>query len=114
MYEQDLLDRLFQKYEPDGSERIGFIVDNEVVEVENIHPLPTDFFEVSIEDQEANLAKASGIWHTHPHRTSQLSYEDYLSFLNFPEHKHVVVGLDGVRVYKVEDGHVLKDSISLR
>jgi len=114
MSEPDYLEELKAKYSATGPERVGFIVDNEVVEVENQHPLSKELFEVSFEDQEAYLAKASAIWHTQPSKTSQLSYEDYLGFLNFPEHKHIVIGFDGLRIYKVEDGQVLKDSISLR
>lgn len=114
MFAQDFYDQLKSKYEHSGSERVGFITDKGVVEVDNQHPLPGDFFEVSIEDQEAYLDKAVAIWHTQPGRTSQLSYEDYLGFLNFPEKKHIVIGLDGLRVYKVEDGQVLKESVSLR
>lgn len=114
MFEQDLIDHLKTKYEATGPERVGFIVDGKVVEVENDHPLSSNFFEISIESQEAYLAKASAVWHTQPGKTSQLSYEDYLGFLNFPELKHIVIGLDGLRIYKVEDGQVLKDSVSLR
>lgn len=114
MSEPAYWDTLKDKYTESGPERIGFIVRGKVVEVENNHPLSKDFFEISLEDQEAYLAKASAVWHTQPGRTSQLSYEDYLGFLNFPEHKHIVIGYDGLRVYKVEDGQVLKDSVSLR
>ena len=114
MSERAYWENLKAKYEPSGPERVGFVVSGKVVEVENKHPLPKDFFEISFEDQEAYLAKASAIWHTQPGRTSQLSYEDYLGFLNFPEHKHIVIGMDGLRIYKVEDGQVIKDDISLR
>jgi len=113
MLEQDLLDALKAQYEATGPEKVGFIIKNKVVEVENKHPLSIDYFEISFEENEANLAKVSAIWHTQPGRTSQLSYEDYLGFLNFPELKHIVIGYDGLRVYKVEDGQVLKDSVSL-
>ena len=111
MFDADLLRPL---YKPTGPERVGFITKRgKVVEVENIHPDPEKFFEVSLEHLEENVAKAKAIWHTHPNKPSQLSYEDYLGFLNFPEHLHIVIGSDGYRVYKVEDGSVLKDSIFL-
>lgn len=111
MYDASSLNDLYQF---DGPERVGFIVKGEVVEVDNIHPQPLDFFEVSVEDLEKYVDKAEAIWHTQPHRTSQLSYEDYMGFRDFPEHKHIIIGLDGFRVYKVEDGEVIKDSVSLR
>lgn len=110
MYNADSFQNL---YKNDGPERVGFIADGEVVEVTNIHPDPQNFFEVSLEELEQYLDKASAIWHTQPNRTSQLSYEDYLGFINFPEHEHIVIGLDGFRVYKVEDGQVIKESVSL-
>lgn len=111
MFKEDLLRPL---YSPQGIERVGFITKRgKVVEVANIHPFPKNFFEVSLEDLEENVDKAKAIWHTQPGRTSQLSYEDYIGFLNFPDHLHVVIGSDGYRVYKVEDGSVLKDSIFL-
>ena len=101
-------------YKPDGPERIGFIIDDKVVEVTNQHPDPNNFFEVSLEDLEQHLDSATAIWHTQPGRTSQLSYEDYVGFLNFPEKLHIVIGLDGHRVYKVVDGQVIKESLHLR
>lgn len=109
-----LLPSLLELYAPNGPERVGFITKKKVVEVENRHPDPELGFEVSLEDLEANLDKAWAIWHTQPGKTSQLSYEDYLGFLNFPDQLHIVIGLDGLRVYKVEDGQVIKDSIRLR
>lgn len=109
MFDADLLKT---KYEPTGPERVGFITnDGQVVEVENIHPLPHEFFEVSLSTLEENIDNAQAIWHTQPGRKSQLSYEDYLGFLNFPEKLHIVIGSDGYRVYRVEDGSVLKDGI---
>lgn len=111
MYETASLEKL---YKESGSERVGFIIKGKVVEVENIHPEPSNFFEVSLESLEQYLDKAEAIWHTQPGRTSQLSYEDYLGFKNFPDKLHIVIGLDGYRVYKVEDGEVLKESLSIR
>ena len=111
MFDADSLRNLYQNK---GPERVGFITKRgRLVEVTNIHPEPHNFFEVGLEDLEENVAKSKAIWHTQPGRTSQLSYEDYLGFLNFPEHLHIVIGSDGYRVYKVEDGSVLKDSIFL-
>lgn len=107
------VDSLRKLYSSEGPERVGFIKKGKVVEATNVHPDPNNFFEVSLEELEEHLATSTAIWHTQPNRTSQLSYEDYLGFINFPEHKHIVIGLDGVRTYKVEDGQVIKDSISL-
>lgn len=105
-------DSLKSKYSPTGPERVGFITKRgKVVEVENIHPQPTEFFEVHPTVVEENIAKSKAIWHTQPGRTSQLSYEDYLGFLNFPEQLHIVIGSDGYRIYRVENGSVLKEGI---
>lgn len=100
-------------YTTQGPERVGFIINGEVVEVTNIHHEPNDYFEVSLEDLNEHLDNAEAIWHTQPGRTSQLSYEDYVGFINFPKHLHIVIGDDGVRTYKVEDGQVIKESIHL-
>lgn len=108
------LPNLSDRYSDTGPERVGFIVKGKVVEVDNQHPDPENFFEVSLEDLEQYLDKATAIWHTQPNRTSQLSYEDYVGFLNFPEKLHIVIGMDGHRVYKVVDGQVVKESLHLR
>lgn len=65
MYEEDFLQSLkTDLYSNDGPERVGFIVNKEVVEVENIHPDPRKYFEVSIEAVEQYLDQAEAIWHS--------------------------------------------------
>ena len=108
-----LEESLLKLYSNDGGERVGFIVEDEIVEVKNQHPDPVNFFDVAVEDIDAYEDKSWAIWHTQPHQTSQLSYEDYSGFLNFPDHKHIVIGGDGLRVYRVENGAVLKHDVRI-
>lgn len=111
---KDLEESLVKLYANTGPERVGFIVDDEIVEVANQHPDPANFFDVAVEDIDFYEERSWAIWHTQPKQTSQLSYEDYSGFLNFPHHKHIVIGGDGLRIYKVENGAVIKDRMALR
>lgn len=114
MLDDNLKEQLNSLYSHQGNERVGFIIGQEVVEVENQHPDAARFFDVSLEDIEKYVEKAWAIWHTQPSKLSQLSYEDYTGFFNFPDHKHIVIGTDGIRVYRVQNGAVVKDSLYLR
>lgn len=111
---EDQTQKLLDLYSKEGNERVGFIVDDEIVEVENLHPDPRKYFDVSIEDIEKYELISWAIWHSQPMTTSQLSYEDYAGFVNFPEHKHIVIGSDGLRIYRVKNGAVVKDSLVIR
>lgn len=116
MFEESLLESLKTKYSDEGNERVGYIKKGQIVEWENIHPDPAHYFEVSFEDTVAldEDAEAEAIWHTQPGQTSQLSYEDSMGFYAFPNLKHIVIGSDGLRVYRVDGNAVIKDSLHLR
>lgn len=89
-----------------SEERVGFIVDDEIVEVKNIHPDPENGFQVSATDLKEYAERASATWHTHPGHTSNLSVEDYHTFLNWPGLRHFIIGTDGVSEYYVIDDEV--------
>lgn len=116
MFEESLLESLKTRYSDEGEERVGCISGGEIIEWKNVHPEPTGYFEVSFEDTIAleEDEKAEAIWHTQPGQTSQLSYEDSMGFFAFPHLKHIVIGSDGIRIYKVEGNAVIKDSLHLR
>jgi hypothetical protein len=97
----------FYNPDPTTHERVGFIVDDEVVEVENICPKPVSGFQVSGADLLKYGDVASASWHTHPGSTSNLTTEDYETFLAYPKWQHHIVGNDGVTTYYVENGKVL-------
>ena len=102
---KDLFDYL------DGEdERCGFVLhDGTIVELENIHPEPTEGFEIDPEDILRYINQIEAIWHTHPGAGSVLSGEDKLCMEIWPHLKHIVVGVDGMSVYIVEQGVVLNE-----
>lgn len=89
------------EYQPTGKEKVGFILhDGTIVEVMNIHPSPELHFEVSADDLLRFEDSAQATWHTHPNGDANLSNDDYLAFLAWPQFTHYIVGSDGVRAYK--------------
>jgi proteasome lid subunit RPN8/RPN11 len=98
-----LKDILINFYSDEGEERVGFIKgDNTIVETPNISSTPTEGFSVSgaeiIRNIEENGCWAT--WHTHPGVNSNLSGEDYLSFKNWADLYHFIIGNNGVSIYK--------------
>lgn len=107
----DPVPALVEKYVDDvaAPERCGFVLpDGQVVEVKNICHEPADGFDISGEDLLEYEDRAAGSWHTHTGKDCNLTREDLLSFLNWPTLKHYIVGSDGVAVYVVEKGNVLR------
>lgn len=100
---------LFDRYNPeDVEERCGFVLtDDEVVQLDNIHPDPTKGFEIDPKETLHYIDRLCGIWHTHPGSASVLSGEDKLCMEYWPDLSHYIVGEDGVREYVVEDGVVI-------
>lgn len=89
-------------------ERVGFILKTgEIVEVPNTAINPKESFDVSGEDIIKFELIAAATWHTHPGQDSNLSFDDFQAFLNWPEMDHYIIGTDGVTKYIVEDGEVL-------
>lgn len=92
-------------------EKCGVILkDGTVVPTHNLHHKPQEGFVV---DPIALLRYEDdlwGTWHTHPKANSNLSSEDYQGFLQWPELKHFIIGVDGIRCYVVEDGLIIEES----
>lgn len=106
-----LLSKLKDKYNPDGNERIGFVLEDEtIVELENAHSDPLGGASLKSGDLFKYLFsgefKVIATWHTHPSETSNLSGEDYATFLAYPDIKHYIIGSDGVSEYFVEGGRI--------
>ena len=93
--------------DPASPERVGFIVDDQIVEVENVCHDPINGFEVKGEDLVKYGDTASATWHTHPGQTSNLTFGDHTSFLNYPRMRHYIAGTDGVSAYSVTNGRVI-------
>lgn len=105
---RDIIRKLKRKLKPaDVEERCGLILKTgKVFQVENIHSNPSRGFMVSGEDLYRYEDLLIGTWHTHPGMTASLSQEDYAGFGQWPDLLHFIVGTDGVRAYKVDDGFV--------
>lgn len=103
---------LAQFYQPQGHERVGFILHNgNPVEVPNAAPFDPDAprFEVKPDIMIAHEDIAWATWHTHPGASGNLSIDDYWAFKNWPTFIHYIVGSDGVWTFRVDqDGKVLR------
>ncbi len=93
---------LLSYYAPTGPERVGFVLEREIVEVPNVCQNPEEGFAVNPLDVilYTEEQKALATWHTHPGVSSNLSGEDFKTFKAYPQLAHFVVGKDGVRCYK--------------
>jgi proteasome lid subunit RPN8/RPN11 len=98
----------------DEEERCGLILkDGTVVELKNVAAEPKTSFEMDAEEALPHIAsgEAAMTWHTHPFSDSNLSGEDYSTFLCWPDLVHVIVGMrDGavaVAKFKAQDGVIL-------
>lgn len=101
----ELLKSLKELYSDDGEERGGYInKKGEFIEVVNNHETPMSNFMFGFEDLDILAEDGIATVHTHPNGTSNLSKDDYDSFLNWWELEHIIVGNDGVSCYKVTDG----------
>lgn len=90
------------------AERCGFVLaDNSIIEVENIAEDPTTQFEISQEVFENYESTAIATWHSHTATNSNLSLEDYATFLALPEFTHWIISKNRVVSFIVEDGAVL-------
>jgi proteasome lid subunit RPN8/RPN11 len=100
---------LLSKLQPeDQLEKVGFVLTNgSIVEVENICHDPENGFDVRGEDILKHEDSAEATWHTHPGCDSNLSVGDHETFLGFPHLAHYIIGIDGIRCFKVEKGRVL-------
>lgn len=97
-------EKLKRFYSEKPSERGGYIVGDEIIECENVHPNPVEGFSLSIENLEKlEDESVTATWHTHPNGSKNLSREDFLSFQNWADKKHYIVGKDGVMCYYVDE-----------
>ena len=104
------MDDLLKFYQPDGPERVGFILTSgEVIEVKNISETPETSFKVSLEDLQEFASKATSTWHTHPGGHKNLSMADFRTFSMWPALSHYIVGNDGVRKYWTENDDLISD-----
>ena len=107
---RDIIRKLKRKLKKtDTVERCGLVLtDGMVFQLENLHDNPEVGFRISGTELYKYETMLMGTWHTHPGKTSVLSQEDYNGFLNWPDLTHFIVGIDGVRAYRVE-GDVIRE-----
>lgn len=79
-----------------------------MTELKNVSKTPERSFIISEEDQELlSSPDTIGTFHTHPGSSSNLSYEDWLSFYSYPRLTHYIYGEQGLMIYKVQEGVLL-------
>ena len=95
-------------YSAEGPERVGLILKSgKAIELENVAPDPQVGSTISLDDLVRYEDEAVATWHTHPSAPSNLSMDDYEAFKNWPHLKHYIIGLEGVRCFRVAGGRVL-------
>jgi proteasome lid subunit RPN8/RPN11 len=93
----------------DTEEKCGLVLkDGTVLDVINHHSNPAIGFHICADDLFAHEENLAGTWHTHPNDTANLSQQDYVGFRQWPEIRHYIVGIDGVRAYDVVDGLIVE------
>ena len=91
-------------------EKCGIILTTgELIELTNIHPKPTNNFAMSNEELEAYpLDDILAFWHSHREYDSNLSSPDYLSFLRYPKHLHIIFCYTHFTLYNVRNNLVIR------
>lgn len=112
---QNTFDLLKSCYSDSGIERGGYIAKGVLYECENESPNPIEIFKMKISDlEEMEKAEAECTFHTHVNGSMNLSMDDYQSFIDWADMKHIIVGKDGVKCYAVnEKGNVVVEEIEI-
>lgn len=79
----------------------------QVQELKNVHPEPLLGFRIDPAEVIKYCDDAEATWHTHENEAYP-SGADFLTFVNWPNMVHYIIGSDGVRCYKVERTAVLE------
>ncbi|WGH24513.1 tail protein [Acinetobacter phage EAb13] len=92
-------------------ERCGFILkDGTQVEVPNVHKEPQNFFAIDEAEIEKYKDQIAYFWHSHPSNDINLSLDDYLSFLAYPDHRHRIYNSkDEFAEYYIRRGFVMRE-----
>lgn len=98
-------------YSNKGPERGGIVTKLGLVELKNVCEDPINGFELSYEDlDKLDEINTLATFHTHPGSSSNLSHEDYESFMSYPRLTHYIIGEDGISTYKVLNGMLINES----
>lgn len=81
------------------------------IECKNICTDPYAGYEMSFDDMDRlDDPEVVGTFHTHPNGSSNLSFEDYESFMGYPRLTHYIIGKDGVKKFKILNGELVNAS----
>lgn len=87
-------------------ELCGYITSNgESVTLPNLSSNKEDSFVI---DSKLIPDNAEILWHSHPSNKVNLSVDDYLNFLQFPDHIHRIYGKDSHADYYVRNNMVYR------
>jgi len=104
-----IVSKLLKKYDPTHElEKCGLVIGNKLVESSNCHSEPTKGFVIPAEFMLKYEDTATGTWHTHPNDKANLSHEDYAGFSQWPDLFHYIIGIDGVRCFKLQDDLIVE------
>lgn len=107
MNKQEYLDNFFSPFE----EKCGIILTSgQIIGLENTHKDLESNFSMVIPEREDILA----FWHSHNTDNSQLSTDDYLSFIALPDHLHIIFCHTNYSIYYNRNGMFLRKLIQLQ
>ena len=89
-----------------SKELCGYIAaDGSIVNLENFSTRPEQEVAINLEEVPDD---ALGLWHSHPSNDINLSVEDYINFLQFPEYIHRIYSKDSYAEYYVRNNVVYR------
>jgi proteasome lid subunit RPN8/RPN11 len=110
---QKIVTSLKKFYDPrEKKEKCGLILmDGTIVSSKNLCGDPEKGFILDPADLVRYEDNLYGTWHTHPGGTANLSEEDWFGFQQWPDLKHFVIGVDGVRCFVVEGSLIIEEEL---
>lgn len=89
-----------------NKELCGYIAeDGSLVELDNLSLSPENNISFNIGSVPED---AIGLWHSHPSNDVNLSVEDYINFLHFPDYIHRIYSKDSYAEYYVRNDVVYR------
>lgn len=106
----EIVSSLQSKYDKaDTVEHCGLVLtDGTILETLNTHTTPENGFVIPAKEMLKHEDQLLGTWHTHPNDVANLSQSDFAGFSQWPQLQHFIVGVDGVRCFKVGNGLIVE------
>lgn len=87
-------------------ELCGYITESgQVVQLENLAENKETSFSIDVTKLPGDVAI---LWHSHPSNLDNLSVDDYLNFLQFPDYTHRIYAKDSYADYYVRNNMVFR------